>query len=66
MFSTLLNQSNPGMLGSPMSEYFKTDKTYYITQVQYMFKEQLYSSVLNFVSCGLFMSLSLGANKKGG
>lgn len=46
MCSTLLNQSNPGMLTSPMAEYFKPSKTYYIDQINQLFKDQLYSSVL--------------------
>ncbi|CAL8101568.1 unnamed protein product [Orchesella dallaii] len=46
MCSTLLNQSNPGMLTSPMAEYFKYSKTYYIDNINHLFKEQLYSSVV--------------------
>lgn len=46
MCSTLLNQSNPGMLTSPMAEYFKPSKTYYIDSINQLFKEQLYSSVV--------------------
>ncbi len=46
MCSTLLNQSNPGMLTSPMAEYFKPSKTYYFDSINQLFKEQLYSSVV--------------------
>lgn len=46
-------------LASPMTEYFKHSKTYYMDQINLMFKEQLYSSVLSFVGFEIFFFIEI-------